>query len=58
MDPFKDLPLGFGMALVQNEKALLHFGRMSDAEQQKILDHTHEVHSKEEMQALVDSIEE
>jgi len=56
MDPFKDLPLGFGMALVQNEKALLRFGKMSDMEQQKILDHTHEIQSKKEMQAFIDSI--
>lgn len=56
MDPFRDLPLGFGMALVQNEKALLRFGKMSDAEQQRVLDHTHEIESKEAMKAFIDSI--
>ena len=56
MDPFRDLPLGFGMALVQNEKALLRFGAMNEAEQQKVLDHTHEISSKAEMTAFVDSI--
>lgn len=56
MDPFRDLPLGFGMALVQNEKALLRFGKMSDMEQQRILDHTHGIESKEEMKAFIDSI--
>ena len=56
MDPLKDLPLGFGMALVQNEKALLRFGEMSEAQKRQILERVHNVSSKTEMQAFVDSI--
>lgn len=56
MDPLKDLPLGFGMALVQNEKSLLRFGEMPEAQKRKLLEEAHRVTSKKEMRALVDRI--
>lgn len=56
MDPLKELPLGFGMALVKNERALLRFGEMPETQKRQILDRAHGISSKTEMQALVDSI--
>lgn len=56
MDPLKELPLGFGMALMQNEGALLRFNELSDTEKKRLLERTHNVSSKAEMRALVDSI--
>ncbi|MGN0519800.1 MAG: hypothetical protein ACI4LB_03590 [Candidatus Fimenecus sp.] len=49
----KELPLGFGMALAQNERAMAAFEALSDTEKQAILEKTHAVQSKQEMHALV-----
>ena len=56
MDPLKELPLGFGMALMQNEAALVRFEAMTEAQRLQILRRTHGVSSKTEMRALVDAI--
>lgn len=56
MDPLKELPLGFGMALIQNEQAMRRFEGMTEAERSDILKKTHTVDSKEEMQLLVNSL--
>ncbi len=52
----RDLPLGFGMALSQNTKAMEVFCAMCEQDQQNIIDHTHQVDSKKEMQAYVESL--
>ena len=57
MDPLKELPLGFGMALVQNTAALERFGAMSPEQQQQIVAKTHNINSKSEMKAFVSSID-
>lgn len=51
-----ELPLGFGMALAQNEAAMKRFEALSDAEKQAFLGRTDAVQSKHEMQMLVDSL--
>lgn len=51
-----ELPLGFGMALIQNPQAFAAFSRMSNAQHQSIIDGTHSIASKHEMHAYVDSI--
>ena len=51
-----DLPLGFGMALAQNEKAMERFGRLSDPERDALLEEAHQVRSKRDMQALVERL--
>lgn len=51
-----ELPLGFGMALAQNEAAMARFESLSDSEKQAILQKTHNVKSKAEMRTLVDNI--
>lgn len=51
-----ELPLGFGMALAQNEAAMHRFEALTDAEKQAIIQKTHNVRSKSEMQQLVAGI--
>ena len=52
----EELPIGLGMALMQNKIAMDYFAALSDAGRQQIVDHTHNIQSKEEMQSFVDSI--
>ncbi len=51
-----ELPLGFGMALAQNEAAMKRFESLSEPEKQAVLARTHSVTSKRQMQQLVDSL--
>lgn len=51
-----ELPLGFGMALAQNEAAMQKFASMSESEKQAVLQQAHNVRSKEEMHLLVFSL--
>ena len=51
-----DIPMGLGMALMQNRQAMNYFSSLSDAEKQQVIDHTHTIQSKEEMQSYVDSL--
>lgn len=51
-----DLPLGLGMALAQNEKAMQRFEAMSDADKQAFVNKTHSINSKSEMRSLVNSL--
>lgn len=50
------LPLGFGMALAQNEAAMKKFESMTEAEKQSVIQRTHQVKSKREMQKLVSDL--
>lgn len=50
------LPLGFGMALAQNETAMERFESMSGPEKQSVIQRAYHVRSKQEMQQLVDDI--
>ena len=52
----EDLPLGFGMALARHPEAMARFATRSEAEQQAIIDGTHAVRSKQEMQAYVENL--
>ncbi len=56
MDPMQDLPMGFGMALLQDEQATRAFYALSPARQQEIIQRTHTISSKAEMRALVASL--
>ena len=53
---YGDIPMGLGMALMQNKQAMDYFSSMSDEEKQKVIDHTHSIRSKAEMQSYVDSL--
>ena len=56
MNPTNEMPLGFGMALAQNEKALSAFGSMPEARQHELAAKATQARSKQEMQNLVNSI--
>ena len=51
-----ELPLGFGMALAQNEAAMQRFEALPEAEKQAVLQQAHAVDSKREMPQLVSRI--
>jgi len=52
----EELPLGFSMALAQHPEAMARFSALSEAEQQAIVEGTHAVRSKREMQAYVEGL--
>lgn len=49
------VPMGLGMALAQNTVAMKAFASLPETEQAKIIEHTHTIRSKGEMQAYVQS---
>jgi len=51
-----ELPLGFGMALAQNEAAMHRFESLSETEKQAILGQARSAHSKAEMRQLVSGL--
>ena len=53
-----ELPLGFGMALAHHADAMKYFSSLSKEEQKQIINHTHTINSKQEMQAYVQSLTE
>ena len=54
--PIDEVPLGFGMALAQNEKALESFAAMDERQKQRYLYDARHVRSKSEMHNLVNRI--
>lgn len=58
MNPHQQLPTGFGLALLENEQAAHVFYSLSPQEQQAILQRTHLISSKMEMQAFVNRLAE
>ena len=55
-NPMVNLPMGFGMALAQDLNAMEHLASLSADEQRRIIDHTHTINSKSEMQSFVRSL--
>lgn len=51
-----DLPLGFGMALSQNEKAMKKFELLSEEEKRALIEQTRTVNSESEMKAFVNNL--
>ncbi|WOC31480.1 MULTISPECIES: hypothetical protein [Caproicibacterium] len=56
MEPLKELPLGFGMALFENEAAAQKFASMNHSTRQAVVQQARQVHSKEAMRAFVNRI--
>jgi uncharacterized protein YdeI (YjbR/CyaY-like superfamily) len=50
-----EIPMGLGMALAQNEKAMEFFAALSPNEQKEIIRRTHSISSKDEMANFVNS---
>ena len=53
-----ELPLGFGMALAQNEKALEKFAQLDERQKQRFLFEARHARNKNEMQSIVGRIGE
>ncbi len=51
-----DIPMGLGMALAKNLDAMNCFSAMPRAMKEQVIEHTHQIRSKKEMQAYVDSL--
>lgn len=51
-----EMPMGLGMALAENISAMQHFAALSPTQQQAVIDHTHQICSKQEMRAYVQSL--
>ena len=51
-----ELPLGFGMALAQNEQAMHAFEAMTEEQKRSVIERTHTVTSRREMQQLVSGL--
>ncbi|MGM9594588.1 MAG: hypothetical protein ACI3VG_00045 [Oscillospiraceae bacterium] len=52
----RDIPLGLGMALMQNADAFFYFSGLDAEKQQKIIDNSHGIKSRDEMRSYVNSI--
>ncbi len=52
----KGIPMGLGMALAQNLDAMNYFASLGDEKKKEIIDHTHQIRSKNEMQEFVSHI--
>ena len=50
------IPLGLGMALMQNPDAFFYFNGLDAQRQQKIIDGTKNISSRDEMRSYVDSL--
>ena len=57
-DPLAELPEGLGMALARNFPAMERFGSLPEAAKRQIVEHTHQIGSKQEMAAFVQQIAE
>ncbi len=53
---FKDLPIGFSLALAQNSNALDCFSSMNSNKQQEVINGAKAVRSKEEMKSYVNNL--
>ena len=53
---FQTVPIGFGMALAQNEKAVNAYAMMTKEQKNAILARAHQAKTREEMQQIVNHI--
>ena len=51
-----DLPLGLGMALMQNTDAFLYFSALDKADQERIIEQSKHVKSRSEMKSFVSGL--
>lgn len=48
-----EMPMGLGMALAQNLQAMEYFAALPPEQQHSVIEQTHAIHSKGEMQQFV-----
>ncbi|MCL2571287.1 MAG: hypothetical protein FWE11_02705 [Defluviitaleaceae bacterium] len=51
-----DMPMGLDFALANNQAAKDYFYGLGEEAQKRIIEHTHMIQSKDEMQAFADSL--
>lgn len=51
-----DMPVGFAMALGMNPDAMQKFAALSEGQKRTVIEGTHAVQSKDEMQRYVDAL--
>ena len=51
-----DLPLGLGMALMQNTDAFLYFSALEAEQQHRIIEQSKQLKSRKEMKSFVDNL--
>lgn len=51
-----DLPMGFAMALAQNTDVLAYFAGLEPERKKAVIEKTHTIKSKQEMQSYVNSL--
>ena len=51
-----DLPLGLGMALMQNTDAFLYFFALDGVQQKRIIEQSKQLKSRKEMKRFVDNL--
>lgn len=49
-----ELPMGFTMHLAQNQKAMAAFSKLTESEQQEVVENARNIRSYEEMKSYVD----
>lgn len=54
--PFSELPVGFGMSLVMNEKAMNGYAGLTEAEKEQVILRCKDARTKGQMQEIVDSL--
>ena len=53
---FYTVPIGFGMALAQNEAAMRCYAQLDEIQKKDVLERAHNVHSGQEMHSFVASL--
>ena len=56
LEPLSELPIGLGMALLQNQEAARFFDGCTAEQRQAIVEQTHSIQSKQDMKAFVDNL--
>mgnify|MGYP000929333226 CR=1 FL=1 len=51
-----EIPMGLGMALAKNAEAMQYFASLDPEQQRQIIEGTHGIQSKQEMQQYVESL--
>lgn len=55
-DILREVPMGFGFALIKNEDAMHRYSQLSESEKEEILMKCKDAKSKKEMQKIVDEL--
>lgn len=53
-----DMPIGFGLSLAANSKAMESFAKMSDAEKEAVVEKSRHMHTRTDMEKYVASLGE